>query len=407
MAPQRPKILFLVHRVPYPPNRGDRIRSFHLLQFLAQQADVYLAFLTEEQPSPETLKALGNLCKQVAGIQPGRYRRWATAAWSLLRGRTATEGMFQCGQLQALLASWSATMRFDAAVVYCSSMIQYLDVPGLGDVPALVDLVDVDSQKWFQYAAESRGVQRWLYRMEGTRLRRLEQSLPSRVKTITLVSLAEAELFRSFCSAGAVHAIPNGVDLDYFTPCQDSGSASSRGCVFVGALDYRANVEGVTWFCDEVWPEVQRRLPDAAFVLVGSRPTPLLRRLGQRAGIRLASDVPDVRPYLAEAALVVVPLQIARGIQNKVLEALAMAKAVIGTPQALEGLAVEPDVHVCQAREPAEWVEKIVGLLNDSQARRRLGHAGRAYVETHHRWDRQLPMFARLLGLPANGSECR
>ncbi len=233
---------------------------------------------------------------------------------------------------------------------------------GLAGVPALVDLVDVDSEKWFQYAAESRGVQRWLYRIEGRRLRRLEQSLPPRAKAITLVSDCEAELYRSFCPADSVHAIPNGVDLDYFRPGRDSDVASSQDCVFVGALDYWANIDGVHWFCDEVWPEVRRRRPEATFTLVGSRPSSPVRRLAQRPGIRLAGDVPDVRPYLAEAALVVVPLRIARGIQNKVLEALAMAKAVIATPEALEGIAVEPEVHVCQAGTPAQWIETITAL---------------------------------------------
>ena len=428
-APLRPKILFLVHRVPHPPNRGDRIRSFHLLEFLAERADVSLAFLAEEPPSQDTCRALSRRCEQFAGIPLGRCRRWVNAAGSLARGRTATEGLFQCRPLRRLLARWAKATRFDAAVVYCSSMFQYLDVPGLSDVPAIVDLVDVDSQKWLEYAKESRGVPRWLYRIEGKRLRRLEQSLAPRANAILLTSGCEVELYRSFCSTGSVHAIPNGVNLDYFHPRGGSDTVaaregtvpiyvsakmglspltpapslaqnsiqSPRDCVFVGALDYRANIDGIKWFCKEIWPEVRRRRPDATFTLVGSRPSPLVRRLAERPGIRLAADVPDVRPYLAEAALVVVPLRIARGIQNKVLEALAMAKAVIATPQALEGIGVDPETHVRAASTPAEWIEATVELLDDESARRRLGHAGRSYVEAHHCWDRQLQPLAEML----------
>jgi polysaccharide biosynthesis protein PslH len=405
VTPSHPRILFLAHRVPYPPNRGDRIRSFHMLRFLAQRADVSLAYLAEEQSPSETQRALQCLCREVAGLQLGRYRRWLNAACSLAFGRTATEGLFQCSRLRRLLARWSKTTRFDGVVVFCSSMVQYLDVPGLAGVPALVDLVDVDSQKWLDYAEETSGVRRWLFQLEGKRLRRLEQSLPPKAKAIALVSDCEAELYRSFCPADSVHAISNGVDLDYFRPNADLNSASSQDCVFVGALDYRANVDGIHWFCNEIWPEVRRRRPEATFTVVGSRPSPLVLRLAKRPGVRLASNVPDVRPYLAEAAMVAVPLRIARGIQNKVLEALAMSKAVVATPEALEGIAVESGVHACQALTPHQWIESIVHLLEDPSARDRLGRAGRTFVETHYCWDRQLQPLAALLGLRATSCE--
>jgi polysaccharide biosynthesis protein PslH len=400
----RPRILFLAHRVPYPPNRGDRIRTFHFLQFLVQRADVSLAFLAEEPLSPEIERVLKSLCKDVAGLPLGRYWRWINAARCLAFGRTATEGLFQCNRLRRLLADWSETTRFDALVVVCSSMVQHLDVPGLAGVPVLLDFIDVDSQKWLDYAEEASGVQRCLFRLEGKRLRRLEQSLPTRVKAITLVSDHEVELYRSFCPTDSVYAISNGVNLDYFRPCENSNSASSKNCVFVGALDYRANVDGIHWFCNEIWPEVLRQQPNATFTVVGSHPSPLVRRLALRPGVCLACDVPDVRPYLADAAMVVVPLRIARGIQNKVLEALAMAKAVIATPEALKGIDLEPGLHACQALAPAQWIESMVRLLRDGPARQRLGQAGRAFVETHHCWDRQLAPLAALLGL--GGESC-
>jgi polysaccharide biosynthesis protein PslH len=395
----RPRILFLAHRVPYPPNRGDRIRSFHILRFLADRAEVSLAYLAEERPLPETQKALQSLCRDVAGLPLGRYRRWTSAVRSLALGRTATEGMFRCGRLRRLLARWCERTRFDAVVVFCSSMVQYLDVPGLAGVPAIVDLVDVDSQKWFDYAREASGLQRRLFEIEGRRLRRLEQSLPARVKAVTLVSQCETELYRSFCPTDSVHAVCNGVDLDYFRPQGQPDSAPSFDCVFVGALDYRANIDGIRWFCDEIWPEVRRREPRATFTVVGSRPSPMVHRLASRPGVRLACDVPDVRPYLAGAALVVAPLRVARGIQNKVLEALAMGKAVIASPEALEGIAVEPGIHACRAGNVTAWSESTLRLLADGAARERLGRAGRAFVEIHHCWDRQLEPLAGLLGL--------
>lgn len=400
MQSPRPNILYLVHRIPYPPNRGDRIRSFHLLDFLAARVQLHLAFLAEEPPPPDTMRVLENRCAKVAAVVLGRKRRWLRAIRSLAAGRTATEGLFAAPPLTRLLQRWASSTRFDAVVVFCSSMTPYLEIPELRGVPAVVDLVDVDSQKWFDYAEKARGLKRMLFRLEGRRLRRLEQSLPGRATAITLVSQREAELYRGFCAADCVHAIPNGVDLDYFQVARPADSAASRQCVFVGALDYLANVDGAAWFCEHVWGEVRRRRPGAEFLLVGSNPTPAARRLGQLPGVRLVGEVPDVRPYLADAAVAVVPLRVARGIQNKVLEALAMGKAVVASPQALDGLGVEPGVHVCEAGAERDWIETLSDLLDDPRRRESLGRAGREYVEANHRWEVQLRPFGDLLGLP-------
>jgi sugar transferase (PEP-CTERM/EpsH1 system associated) len=364
-----------------------------------------LAYAAEDAVSPETESVLRNLCKESVGIPLGRWLRWFHGLCSFLCGRTVTEGMFQSEQLHRIVAKWSKIVGFDAVFVFCSSVVQYLNPPELHGVQKLVDLVDVDSQKWFDYAAECKGPRRWLYQTEGNRLRKLEQSIAHNVDAITLVSVAETELFRSFCSHGTVIAIPNGVDLEYFQPRQEVVAATSPSCVFVGALDYRANIDGVRWFCTEVWPEVLRRCPTATFTMVGSRPTALVHRLAELPGIRLANDVPDVRPYLAKATFVVVPLRIARGIQNKVLEALAMGKAVVASPQALEGLAVEPDVHVCRATTAEEWIHSLDHLFGDSATRERLGHDGRAFVETHYRWGQQLHTLGMLLGLHAESGD--
>jgi len=391
MSEPRERVLYLVHRVPYPPNRGDRIRSFHVLKFLASRAEVHLAFLAEEPPPGPTMEVLQGLCRRVAAVPLGRYARWASAAWSLLAGRTATEGLFYSRELKQTVHRWAEETRFDAAFAFCSSMVQYLDAPGLAGVPAIVDLVDVDSQKWLDYAEHSRWLRRFLFRMEGYRLRRLESALPRRAAAITLVSQSEAEIYRSFCPADCVYAIPNGVDLDCFRPVESAVASRSQQCVFVGALDYRANIDGITWFCKNVWPEVRRRRPGATLRVVGSRPGAAVRRLARLPGVELVGEVRDVRPYLADAALVVVPLRVARGIQNKVLEALAMGKAVVASPQARDGLDMQPDIHLSQATTPAEWADAVARLLDNEGLRRRLGLAGRKLVEAGYAWEARLP----------------
>ena len=410
----RPTVLFLVHRIPYPPNRGDRIRSFHMLDFLARRAEVALAFLSEQRPSADAQRALAERCGWVDWALWGRWRRWGRAAWSFARGRTATEGLFASGPLRRKLQRWLGEHRPDAVLVFCSSMAPYLNLPGLERVRTVVDLVDVDSQKWFDYARLSRGWRRWAYEQEGQRLRRLEQWIGQRASAVVLTGPHEAALYRQIAPTANVHVVLNGVDLDYFRPDDRTavqpwasglpprGSSSSGGerCVFVGALDYQANIDGIAWFCQEVWPEVVRRRTNAQFVVVGSHPTGQVYRLArQTPGVRLVGPAPDVRPYLAEAEVVVVPLRVARGIQNKVLEALAMGKAVLATPQALEGLAVQPGVHAESVAEPADWAEKLCHLWADPHRRAALGQAGRTYVQTHHRWDQTLRPLAWLLGI--------
>jgi len=398
MSKPRESILCLVHRVPYPPNRGDRIRSFHVLEFLASRAEVHLAFLAEQPPPRPTMEVLERLCRRVAAVPLGRHSRWAHAAWSLLAGRTATEGLFFCRDLRRIVRRWAERTRFDAAFVFCSSMVQYLDAPGLAGVPAIVDLVDVDSQKWFDYAEHAWPVGRLLFRLEGRRLRRLEASLPDRAAAVTVVSEHEAGLFRAFCPTDRLHVIPNGIDLDFFRPGESPVAPEAESCVFVGALDYKANLDGVAWFCREVWPRVRQRHPRAVFRVVGSNPGPAARRLARLPGVDLVGEVADVRPYLREATIAAVPLRVARGIQNKVLEAMAMGKAAVVTPQALEGIDATPTVHLCQAATPDQWVRAIGVLLADPGLRNRLGRAARAFVAERYQWATQLERLAALPG---------
>lgn len=395
---ERPQILFLVHRVPYPPNRGDRIRSWHLLEHLASRADVWLGFLCEEPPAAETMAAVRQRCREVAAVVVPPRMRWLRGAWRLARGRSATEGLFEVPAMRRTVERWSEQTRFDRVVVFCSSMVPYLDAPGLAGVPALVDLVDVDSQKWFDYAERTRGPRRWLYRLEGGRLRRLETATVARAEAVVLVSRPEVELLRRFCPATNAHPIGNGVNLDHFHPAQAPGPEVAARCVFTGAMNYRANVDGVVWFCREVWPELRRRCPEATFQIVGGQATAAVQRLAGLPGVSLVGDVADVRSYVAQAAVAVAPLRVARGIQNKVLEAAAMAKAVVGSPQSLEGLEFVPNVHVRQAGTPESWVETVLELFADAAQRQALGQAARQQVEARYRWATQLESWNSLLG---------
>ena len=229
---ERPRVLFLVHRVPYPPDKGDRIRSYHLLRYLSRCADVFLACLADETVSEETTAALTALCVRLAVVPLGNWARWLRA-----RARCSADDRSPKAS-STRRPSWKSSVagpgrrRFTSPWLRLPAWHPTSGWTNYGSVPAVIDLMDVDSQKWLDYAEAERGLRARLYRTEGTRLRELEQTLPSWARAVTLVSDAEADLFRQFCSWDGVHAVTNGVDLDYFRPADPP--PEENGCVFVG-----------------------------------------------------------------------------------------------------------------------------------------------------------------------------
>jgi sugar transferase (PEP-CTERM/EpsH1 system associated) len=390
----RPTVLFLTHRTPFPPDKGDRIRTYNVLKFLSTRADVHLACLADEPVSSEQNEGMRQLASRVGAVPIGTSR-WIGALASLATGGTVSQGAFRSGRLTDLLRSWAREVRYDACLVSASSLVPYMDLPELRSTPAVIDLIDLDSQKWFDYAAKG-GLKSWLYHLEGHRLREVEKQLSSRFRAAVVVSEVEADLYRRFGPAHLVHVIPNGVDLEYFAP---RAAAEVLGCVFVGALDYKPNVLGAEWFCREVWPELIRRHPQARCQLVGRKPAAAVTALAAIAGVEVVGQVPDVRPYVASASVVIAPLQIARGIQNKVLEALSMAKAVVASPQAFAGIAAKAGEQLLEAKDVQAWVREIERLWNDRGERARLGKAGREFALANHCWQTCLEPLAGLLGL--------
>ena len=251
------------------------------------------------------------------------------------------------------------------------------------------------SEKWFNYSSATSFPKSWIYRREGTLLRKHEQQLSNRAKAVLLVSEAESELFRRIAPAAPIHTVTNGVDLEYFQPMHEK--EVEHQCVFVGALDYHPNIDAACWFASEVWPAIREKYPDAIFQIVGRRPVPLVQALNRIPGIEVIGQVPDVRPFVSRASVVVAPLRIARGLQNKVLEALAMAKPVVASPAALAGLHRDASSPAVQVNTVSEWVAALNQLLTDSERRLSLGKQGREYVETHYHWDRCLEPLTHLI----------
>jgi sugar transferase (PEP-CTERM/EpsH1 system associated) len=396
----RPRVLVIAHRTPFPPDKGDRIRTFNVIRYLAARASVDVVALADEEPAAETLAGLRAMADTVELVRCDSPWRWARAAMSGLRGRSATEGLFNSPTLRRCVAQLAVANRYDLVVATCSSMAQYVDRTAFGKANVLIDLIDVDSEKWSDYATTARGWKRWAYSLEARRVGQLEAALATRCHRIAVTTLAEAACYRAIQPAGDVVAIANGVDYDYYRPTVVDETSDS--CVFVGALDYKPNVDGIAWFCRTVWPMVRTRRPAATLSIVGRRPVATVQVLASQPGVRVVADVPDVRPYLWEAQVAIAPLHIARGVQNKVLEALSAGNAVIASPQAILGLDVVAGRHLLAADRPDEWVTALERLWSDTDERRNLGAAGRAFVTSRHSWDHCLHPIGDMLPGPTN-----
>ena len=232
-------------------------------------------------------------------------------------------------------------------------------------------------------------------------MRKLERELPKWTRAVAMVSRAEAEVFDSFAGAGTATVAANGVDLEYFHLAAGlpavGKTAGKPVAIFVGAMDYRPNVDAVAWFAREMWPTIRAKWPEAEFRIVGRKPSPEVQCLAELPGVKVLGGVPDVRPFVAEASVVVAPMRLGRGIQNKVLEAMAMGKAVIVAPPALAALKAEPGVHLLAATTPQEWVEAVCGLFANPDRCRELGAAAREFVDAHHHWETCLePLMAKI-----------
>lgn len=388
-----PDLLFITHRVPYPPDKGDRIRTYHLLRFLSRHFRVHLASFADESVGEETITELKRLTARFEFILQGRTK-WLGGLKSLTLGGSISEGIYHDSRMVKLLSNWKQQTRFHGVVLSASSLASYLKYPGFDSSINVVDFVDVDSQKWIDYATSSSIPKSWLYRLEGRRLRQTEIAISDEVDAVTLVSERETELVRSYCPPQKIHKVTNGVDLEYYSP--RVGQNCNR-LIFVGALDYKPNVEGICWFAREVWPKLTQRIPGLELQIVGRKPVKSVLQLESVGGIKVIGQVPDVRPFMADSKLIIAPLMIARGLQNKVLEAMAFGKPVVGSAASLAGFAHTTDFPGVQAGSPDEWVHEITAILESESRRDELGKSGRKYAERLHNWNDCLLPFTRLL----------
>ncbi len=399
-----PQILHVAHRFPYPPDKGDRIRVFHWLKHLARNAKVSLIAFADEPVSQDQFAELQRLVHRIKIIPKKPLSRWWGASRSVMLRRSLSEGVFFSRRVRQTIQSWVQESPFDSAIFSASSLGRYAELPELRSSRKLVDFMDVDSLKWQQYAAVSPRLKGIVYRRECQHVERLERQVLGNVDAVTFVSQEEANLFRINCAQrqvpraclNRIHSLGNGVDLEYFSPDNDAQDGS---LCFLGAMDYRPNIDAVVWFVRDVWPHLRKKYCDLTFHIVGRNPSRQVRDLQAQQGVHVTGRVDDVRPYLSRASVVVAPLRIARGVQNKVLEAMAMGRTVVASPEALTGLRAAPEKNVLQATTPDDWFYQIRRLIEYPDMRRELAQAGRAYVEQQHSWQATLQPLNQLVGI--------
>ena len=406
-------ILYLAHRIPYPPNKGDKIRSYNEIKYLSQHCNVDLACLADSSQDIKYKKNLEKYCREVVVVLLEKIQKTVKASFSLFSGSPFSVAFFYSKKLQKCVNEMLANNSYDAVICFSSVMAEYVyrspifkanesSRSHLRKQTLIMDFCDVDSDKWRQYAKRAMFPINLIYKMESKRLLEYEKNVNEHFDYSVFISREEAGLFmKLFPGARNACVIPNGVDYNYFRPgaCKNLRLKRPHRTVllFTGAMDYYANVDGVSWFCNHVYPLINRKNSDVSFYIVGNNPVKRVKALATNDDIVVTGFVKDIRPYYDMAEVYVAPLRLARGVQNKILEAMSMEKAVVTTSNALEGISAKPGRHLLVADGPEEFADAVVFLLNDAEEKRLMGLRAREFVKSNYDWFSKMKMFDKLL----------
>lgn len=378
------KILFISQRLPYPPIRGDKIRGFNLVKGLSERHDVsVVSFIrtTKEMADVETLK---QYCASVDVCMLSEWKSKLNACLGVFSTKPLTLSWYYSKQLWDIVQKKIRNEKFDLLFVMCSSMAQYVFD---NDNPKIIDLVDVDSEKWIQYANRTSFPYSWVYSLEAKRLRRYEKDINKIFNNCLVVTEEEKKIFSSFSLyPDKITAISIGIDEEYFKPLLEE--YTSNTIVFTGAMDYFPNIDAMIFFCKEILPLVKEKLPDVILYIVGSSPTQEVQRLANNKDIIVTGYVDDTRPYIGKSAVCVVPLRVAQGIQNKILEAMSMGIPVVTTSFGNKGVGAEEDKEIVVADDKNKFAEKVVEILQNRILRDQLSRNGKQLIGQRYSWKR-------------------
>ena len=406
MSDIKTPLLFLSHRIPYPPNKGDKIRSWHLLKHLAKTHRIFLGTFVDDEQDWKYVDHVRDVCEAsyFVRLNPAKARMKSVSA--LLSGQPLTLPYYTCKDLSNWVDHVVKHHSIKKAVVYSSAMAQYVMDDHLPLEQRVIDFVDVDSDKWKQYAENKVWPISSVYQREAAKLLAYDKQVAEKFDRNFFVSAPEAELFKELAPevSQKIDSYNNGVDSGYFCPEESLKNPypetnSILPIVFTGAMDYWPNVDAVKYFAKQVLPKVRQKHPSAQFVIVGSNPSDEVKDLEKLSGVTVTGRVEDVRPYIKHAAVAVAPMRIARGVQNKVLEAMAMQKPVVVSPQGLEGIEAVEGKEILIAKDSDQYVQKIVSVLDCVKGAEGVhciedmvlsGVAARERILADFNWDRNL-----------------
>jgi polysaccharide biosynthesis protein PslH len=398
------RILFIAHRVPYPPDKGEKIRAYHELRFLAARHTVDLFAFADQQEQALARPALSQFCANVHLEDLPKGTAMIRALGSLFTSKAFTNAYFYSPKLEKALQLAITNNHFEAAFVYCSAMTPYLEP--FSSLPMIVDFVDSDASKWAQYARHSAFPFSWLYRREAFLLGQHEKKVAEAAK----LSLATTPLEVEAIDPGkrlALRVLENGVSM----PDNSSGAvpreirALGSYVVFIGQMDYRPNIDAVIYFAEEILPLIRESRTDVKFLVVGRNPSKSVRRLQRLPGVVVTGAVPDVLPYLQGAIAAVAPFRICQGVQNKILEALAMGLPVVSTPRPALAVGGEACDSLFVAETPVEFSRALIKLVDDPMHGRNPGSNAVEFVRRRFNWERNLAPLEAWLQDVVNGKK--
>lgn len=380
-------VLFVSTRSPYPLTGGHALRTFHLLREAARRHDVTFLTFVQHPEEWDGLNVLEEFCVRVVAMETPADRSRLSLAAGLVANLPSplpfVAAKYDTKQMRAAIAAASAR-RVDLLHLDMLPLAVYLDaLPG---VPTVLVDHNVEHILLERRADTESGPARLFWRVQARRLKRFEAGAVSRATRVIAVSDVDASVLRALSPGAEVRTVANGVDTGYFRPSDEPERPDE--IVFVGAMTHQPNVDSVRFFCESVWPAIRAARPDARFVVIGAHPPDSVRAYGRLPGVSIEGQVPDIRPYVSRAAVYVVPLRVGGGTRLKILDAMAMGKAIVSTAVGCEGLDVRPGHDIVVADEPGDIAAKVLTLMGDAGLRKALGSAARRTVEDRYTWER-------------------
>ena len=387
-------ILYVCHRFPFPPKRGGKIRPFNMIRHLSANGhQVTVCSLARSPEEAAEGKGIAPYCARFEVAQVSNPVQALRMIARLPLSTPSSMGFFYSPSLRQRVRQLLSTQQWDLIFVHCSSVAQYVE--HVRDVPKILDFGDMDSQKWLEYANHKPFPLSLGYRLEGTKMLAAEKRLARLFDLCTATTRAEWETLEGYRTGVPTDWFPNGVDAEFFSPTDDGYDPDTLS--FIGRMDYYPNQECMARFCAQIWPLLKSRRPQLKLLIVGADPSPEMRRLGELPGVTVTGSVPDVRPFVRKSALMVAPLNIARGTQNKILEAMAMGVPVVTSRVAAGGVDAESVTHFLVADTPEEYSGAILRVLDDPAERQRLAIAGRQRMLSNHAWPHSMERLDQII----------